>query len=122
MVAKYMIFTFTESAGLSKTVLPFLVSRVSNGHFQISANDIISVNGESLIKEKDSGITYERQKPVELYSTLLDIFSPDKSLHVLDTCSGAGSCAVACTAAKYKCLVLEKSLTKCRLIEQRLQC
>lgn len=96
-----------------------MASRTS--HKTIKGCDMFSIPSEPFTKEKDSGVIYERQKPVALYSSLLEIFHPDKLLHVLDSCSGAGSCAVACLNAGLKCLVLEKDLLRARLIEQRLQ-
>jgi DNA modification methylase len=89
---------------------------------KITAEDVFRMGGDSVVRDKDTKEIYDHQKPVKLYSSLLDVFKPDKSLHVLDVCSGAGSCAVACKNAQYKCLVIEKSLVRCRLIEQRLKC
>ncbi len=95
---------------------PFVVcGRPING-----SNVFKVVNKMIVAKEKDTGCSYARQKPVELYEELIHIFSKDKTLHILDCCSGAGSCALACMSLKLKCVVLEKSATKIRLIRQRM--
>ena len=72
-----------------------------------------------LVSEKDTGQVYARQKPVQLYTELINLFSNDKYMYVIDACSGAGSCALACSAAKKNCIVIEKSSIKARLIRQR---
>ena len=72
---------------------PFVVSC---GNPSVRALDLVKLNGEiTLFKEKDTGMSYKRQKPVELYSQLIEVFSKDKCLHIIDACSGAGSCALA---------------------------
>ena len=72
-----------------------------------------------LFEEKDTGISYKRQKPVELYSQLIEVFSKDKCLHIIDACSGAGSCPLACSSLSRKCIILEKCPVKARMIRQR---
>jgi 16S rRNA G966 N2-methylase RsmD len=63
-------------------------------------------------------MVYKRQKSVKLYEELLEVL---KAEHVLDACSGVASCAVACLSKDIKCVVLEKSAIKARLIYQRLK-
>ena len=75
----------------------------------------------ALFKEKDSGTTHKRQKPVKLYEQLLKEHHTDKSLHVIDACGGAGTCAIACISLGMKCVVLEKSKIKARLIRQQIE-
>jgi hypothetical protein len=35
----------------------------------LTVNDLFSVDSEQIVKEKDNGEVYERQKPVKLYSS-----------------------------------------------------
>jgi hypothetical protein len=74
----------------------------------IQTENLFSPRNEIVVKEKDSGIVYRRKKPVKLYKQLLDVFKADKLLHVIDACSGVGSCEVACQQKGLK-WVLEKS-------------
>ena len=39
---------------------------------------------------------------------------------MIDACSGAGSCGVACLSLGLKCVVFEQSQIKARLIKQRI--
>lgn len=98
-------------------VQPFVLSCCNP---RVATTNIFEADEEQLFKEKDTGMEYKRQKPVKLYKDFILMFSSDPSLYILDCCSGAGSCAVACTALKRKCVVLEKSEAKARLIQQRL--
>ena len=72
------------------------------------------------VKERDTGATYSRQKAVDLYSKIIQLCSTDKSLYIIDACSGVGSCALACSTLGRKCVVLEKSPIKARMIRQRI--
>ena len=81
-----------------------------------TTNMFIVESSEPTVKEKDTGIVDNRQKPTKLYEELISIFNKDKSLHVLDCCGGAGSCALACNALGLKCIVIEKSPFKNSLI------
>ena len=74
-----------------------------------------------IVKEKDTGISYGQQKPIKLYEKLLDPLKADASLYVIDACSGVGSCGVACQTPRRKCIIIEKSEVKARLISQRLK-
>jgi DNA modification methylase len=100
-------------------VLQFVVAC---GATKTPATNLFSVGKDSRIKEKDSGTVSRRQKPVLLYKKLLELYCKDTSLHILDVCSGAGTCAVACAADSLKCVILEKSPIKVRLIKQRVNC
>ena len=62
----------------------------------------------------------DREKPAKLYEQILNTYLTDKSLYAVDACSGSGSCGVACQSLGVKCLVLEKSQMKERLIRQRI--
>ena len=85
----------------------------------IKGDDLFTQSADDLFAEKDTGISHQRQKPVKLYIKLLNLFVQDKTLYVVDACGGAGSCALACQEFGVKCLVLDKSPIKVRLIRQR---
>ncbi|XP_028417131.1 uncharacterized protein LOC114541406 [Dendronephthya gigantea] len=104
---------------LKKVIFPFIVSGSSSIEVEAATN-IFRVDGEPLAKEVDSGIKYTRQKPIQLYCELIKVFCHDKSLYIVDACSGAGSCAMACSKLGLKCIVLDNSALKLRLIRQRL--
>ena len=86
---------------------------------QIKGHDLFTQSVDELFAERDTGIIHKRQKPVKLYEKLLNLFVHDKSLYVVDACGGAGSCALACQELGIKCIVLDKSDIKVRLIKQR---
>ena len=97
-------------------MLPFVVTGDLKGGSPILYSEVSG----PLTKEKDTSTTYSREKPPKLYEQLLSLFQTDRSLHVIDACSGAGSCGVACLSLGVKCLILEKSRIKARLIRQRI--
>ncbi len=68
----------------------------------INGSNVFTVVDKMIMaKEKDTGCSYARKKPVELYEELIHNFSKDKTLeHILDCYSGAGSCALACMSLK----------------------
>ena len=101
---------------MAKSTHPFLVTKTSQ---QIKGDDLFTQSVDELFAEKDTGTIHQRQKPVKLYVKLLKLFMHDKSLHVVDACGGAGSCALACQELGIKCIVLDKSGIKVRLIKQR---
>ena len=98
--------------------LPFVVTVTSKMR---KRKNLFSIGEETLVKERDCGISYKMQKPVKLYQELLDALKEDKSMHVIDACRGAGSCGVACLMKGCKCIVIERSALKARLINQRLK-
>jgi DNA modification methylase len=112
------ILLFVEQCLPTFSTFPVVVTKTSK---VIQAENLFSARNEIVVKEKDSGIVYQRQKPVKLYEQLLDIFKADKLLHVIDACSGVGSCGVACQQKGLKCVILEKSRLKFRLINQRVK-
>lgn len=69
-------------------------------------------------KEKDTLEIHKRGKPSGPYKQLFSAFQGDKSLHGIDACSGAGSCSVAYLSTGVKCVILDKSQVKVRLIRQ----
>ena len=87
---------------------------------KVTASNLFASPHETKFTERDSKTSYKRQKPVELYKKLLQIFSTDKTLHIVDTCSGASSCAVASNVLGLKAIILEKSELKVRLIMQKI--
>lgn len=101
---------------LTGSTYPFIVTRTSK---VLRSGDLFTQPRDQLCKEKDTGAIYNRQKPVALYKQLLEIFVDDKSPHVVDACSGVGSCALACRDLGIKCIVLDKCDIKIRLIKQR---
>ena len=107
---------FLEQRFLTNSTFPFVIIETSRA---ITSKNIFSAAGDVSVREKDSGLAYARQKPIKLYRMLFDIFKPDPMLHVLDACSGAASCALACGKKGLSCVVLEKSELKIRLIKQR---
>jgi DNA modification methylase len=111
-------YFFLEQCLLTNSTFPFLVTRTSK---IVKSNNHFSVPEDIAIKERDSGMMYKRQKPVKLYEELLEVLKADKSQHVIDACSGVATCAVACLSKDIKCVVLEKSAIKARLISQRLK-
>ncbi|CAB4019463.1 Hypothetical predicted protein [Paramuricea clavata] len=115
---QYSSTTPKEQCLLTNSTFPFLVTRTSK---IVKSNNHFSVPEDIAIKERDSGMVYKRQKPVKLYEELLEVLKADKSQHVIDACSGVASCAVACLSKDIKCVVLEKSAIKARLISQRLK-
>jgi hypothetical protein len=80
-------FTLTHSS--SSLLLHHRKSPARSVPISLLANDILSVDGEPMIKEKDTGEVYERQKLVKLYASLLEVFTPYKYLHVLDALWGS---------------------------------
>ena len=97
-------------------MLPFVVTKALGDGNPVLFAEV----GESLTKEKDPAAIYVREKPAKLYEQILNTFLTDKSLYAIDACSGFGSCGVACQSLGVKCLVLEKSQMKERLIRQRI--
>jgi hypothetical protein len=97
---------FVEQCLSTCSTFPVVVTKTTN---VIQTENLFSARNEIVVKEKDSGIVYRRQKPVKLHEQLLDVFKADKLLHVIDACSGVGSCEVACQQKGLKCVVLEKS-------------
>ena len=102
--------------GYSSTMLPFVITKALGDGNPILFTEV----GESLTKEKDIAAIYVREKPAKLYEQILNTFLTDKSLYAIDACRGSGSCGVACQSLGVKCLVLEKSQMKERLIRQRI--
>ena len=106
---------YVDDGRMAVTTWPFAVS-----YPFFSGTNLMQVDERvTHYKEKDSGVVYSRQKPVALYTELLKLHARDKTLHVIDACSGAGSCALACMQLQFKCLIIEKSTIKLRLIRQR---
>ena len=97
---------------------PFVVSRTNK---KVTATKSFHAPHERKFIERDSKTSYQRQKQVELYKTLLQLFSTDKSLQIVDVCSGASSCAVASNILGMKAIILEKSELKVRLIKLRIK-
>ena len=106
---------FLEQCLPTNLTFPFVVTKTSK---MIKRKNLFSIGEETLVKERESGISYKRQKPVKLYQEQLDALKEDKSMHVIDACSGAGSCGVACLMKGFKCIVIETSALKARLIDQ----
>ena len=102
--------------GYSLNILPFVITNALVDGNPIQFTEV----GESLTKEKDTAAIYVREKPAKLYELILNTFLTDKSLYAIDACSGSGSCGVAIQSLGVKCLVLEKSHMKERLIRQRI--
>ena len=71
----------------------------------MARTNIFQAEDEKLFLEKDTGMEYSQQKPVELYKDIMKSFSNDPSLYILDCCSGAGSCAIACSSLKRNCVI-----------------
>ena len=86
---------------MTNSILPFVVTRTTKC-------DIKSVNLLSESSDPFSTI-YQRQKACKLYETILNILLNDKSLYVVDGCSGGGSCGLACISLGIKCGIFEKS-------------
>ena len=60
---------------------------------------------QPVVKERDTGAMYSRKKAVDLYLQIIQLYSTDKSLYIIDGCSGVGSCALACSTLGRKCIV-----------------
>jgi hypothetical protein len=97
---------FVEKCLSTSSTFPVVVTKTTK---VIQTENLFSPRNEIVVKEKDSGIVYRRQKPVKLHEQLLDVFKADKLLHVIDACSGVGSCEVACQQEGLKSVFLEKS-------------
>lgn len=110
-----------DNTRMANALLPFVVS---SGAPIVPATNIFTADNGAVVKEKDSvsGISSNRQKPAQLYIDIMKTFTKDKSLHIVDACSGAGSCALACSILGRKCIIFENSLAKARLIRQRVNC
>ena len=76
----------------------------------------------NFIRRKTVALCTRGRSLLKLYSELMQLFSKDKSLHVVDACSGAGSYTLACLDMNINCVVLEKCALKARLICQRVKC
>ena len=109
---------FLEQCLPTNLTFPFVVTVTSKMR---KRKNLFSIGEETLVKERDCGISYKMQKPVKLYQELLDALKEDKSMHVIDACRGAGSCGVAFLMKGCKCIVIERSALKARLINQRLK-
>lgn len=107
----------SDDVELTCTTFPFIVS--CGDPNKLATNLFIIDEEVILAKEKDSQETYKRQKPKQLYKELINLFSKDKSLHIFDICSGAGSCTLSCVELGRNCVVIEQSLVRARLIRQR---
>jgi DNA modification methylase len=105
---------FQDNVCQKSLAYPFLVSCGMPDGNVISVKECIVT-----VKEKDTGTSYQRQKAVDLYTQLIQLLSKDKSMYIIDGCSGVGSCALACTTLGRKCIVLEKCPIKARMIRQR---
>ena len=102
--------------------LDFTPFVTSCGKLNLGRTHLFEAESEQYFKEKDSGTVHKRQKPPKLYIELMQLFLKDKSLHVVDACSGAGSCALACLDINVNCVILERCAVKARLICQRVKC
>ena len=100
-------------------VFPFIVSGSSTIEVEAAAN-IFKADGEPLAKEMDGGITYKRQKPFQLYCDLIKVFCHDKSMHIIDACSGAGSCAMACSTLGHKVHCTGEVTTKAKINQTKI--
>ena len=112
-------FVFIDNVRMANVILPFVVSC---GTPNDPATNLVTADNGPFTKEKDSGIVSKRQKPLQLFFEIIKIYTKDRSLHIIDACSGARSCALACSKLERKCIILEKSLVKARLIRQRVNC
>ena len=104
---------------MANVILLFVVSC---GTSNVPATNLVTADNGPFTKEKDSGIVSKRQKPLQLFVEIITVYTKDRSLHIIGGCSGAGSCALACSTLERKCIILEKLLVKARLIRQRVNC
>ena len=50
-----------------------------------------------------------KDRNMQVVGNILNILLNDKSLYVVDGCSGGGSCGLACISLGIKCGIFEKS-------------
>ena len=75
--------------------LQFIVCESPLNHV---VTNLITVEKEiCFLNEKDGADICSRHKPTELYEVLINLFTRDKTLHIIYACCGADSCAVSCS-------------------------
>ena len=94
---------------MANVILPFVASC---GTPNVPATNLVTADNGPFTKEKDSGIVSKRQKPLQLFVEIItkdrsEIYTKDRSPRISDACSGAGSCALACSTLEQKCIILE---------------
>ena len=77
---------------------------------------------DHLQTKKTVGLLQKDKSHCSFSLRFIKIYTKDRFLHIIDACSGAGSCALACSTLERKCIILEKSLVNARLIRQRVNC